>query len=905
MASYITRNGTFHDPDLLKRNLLALNDQRNYSHFCDVVLRVSGTQIYAHSNVLAAASPYFGSFLGVGADCPRMFSQKHPQIIEIHIESKDGDGGYGEAVSKVVEFMYTSQINLTTSLVCQIIEIGKIMQMDRLLQFCERYQFGEDDNIPQDKATCTTGLQEIANLLGSRAKTIKHADVSTETEESVFKKLEIKQTGSLHVRKSCSSSSQPLKSIKKHNINQIDTYAQQACSEYDTNQPQEKKLKASEEKESAMEILPEPICFDIENVDQNDASLLLAISNVRPVIKVDDPDDLGADSFSKKISCTTSLENSSSLNSSDTGTFIKNVQTDDCLNNVRTLADMMNITVEKSSQELENTTLPEIIPESNTNTIDLQTPLISVYPPQDQQKEFNLEEISDLVIFDPVTTALLQSKSNRVWSRGRGRGRGRGRKRRPGRPRKAKEQPESDPEFEEFINRLERGDTVVPQEIETNSVTDSNVNKSDSKSVLDETIDEGTMSKDSQEIQPIKNEPGKNILSNSRWRSCRVRFKPSLLKKDFIMHSLTKKSRAQQEKDSDALGTSEEDAKAHSSKGDSSNIKFVCVKCNYSSSLFKDYRQHMKSHPETDPRYFVCEKCDFNTTKSREFNAHKQKHMVEELICSYCEHRAESKEEFIEHAKKHEGDTPYFCEECDSRFKTKNQLFAHKPKHQLEKPFVCAICGSGFKWKHALKNHMITHSATKDHLCDVCGYATAHKSQLKAHKLIHTGHMFKCPVQGCRFEATKRQNLKYHMVTHTHERAHQCDICGQSFSLIKNMRRHMLLHTDVRPFSCKLCSFSTTRYDKLKEHNHKLHNIGAAPVPKREISEEPLFTLTADGGITEEALQTIAQLALPQNLNNIDLQGTTINIERTAEDGTVYPIIATVQSFTDSTGKEQ
>ncbi|CAL1547664.1 unnamed protein product [Lymnaea stagnalis] len=293
--------------------------------------------------------------------------------------------------------------------------------------------------------------------------------------------------------------------------------------------------------------------------------------------------------------------------------------------------------------------------------------------------------------------------------------------------------------------------------------------------------------------------------------------------------------------------------------------------------------------------------------------------MVEELICSFCEHRAESEVEFNEHAKKHEGDCPYFCSECDSRFKTKNQLFAHKPKHQLEKPFVCAICNSGFKWKHALKNHMITHSATKDHLCDVCGYATAHKSQLKAHKLIHTGLMFKCPIQGCQFEATKRQNLKYHMVTHTHEKPHQCDICGQSFSLIKNMRRHMLLHTDTRPFSCKICSFSTTRYDKLKEHNHKLHNIGEAPVTKREITDETVsllnsnvtyvssegITINSDGGITEETLQTIAQLASAQNLSSIDLQGTTINIEQTAEDGTVYPIIATVQSYTDSSGEIQ
>ena len=90
--------------------------------------------------------------------------------------------------------------------------------------------------------------------------------------------------------------------------------------------------------------------------------------------------------------------------------------------------------------------------------------------------------------------------------------------------------------------------------------------------------------------------------------------------------------------------------------------------------------------------------------------------------------------------------------------------------------FAVQICGNGFKWKHALKSHMVTHSATKDHLCDICGYATAHKQQLKAHNLIHTGQTFKCPEPDCTFEATKKQNLKYHMVTHSQEKPHQCEV---------------------------------------------------------------------------------------------------------------------------------
>lgn len=478
-----------------------------------------------------------------------------------------------------------------------------------------------------------------------------------------------------------------------------------------------------------------------------------------------------------------------------------------------------------------------------------------------------------------------------------------------------REEPDSDPEFEEFIDRVEKGDNVLP--LESDDGDDNSKMDVDKESNLD--------GNDTETKLYSISERGLEENRTLNWKSRRRRLRPSQLRKDYVIHSLTKRSRKQKLPRLEETKPIDTDLKPEDSAIAMTNVKLVCPRCDFTTVHIKDYRQHLKIHPETDPRYFVCEKCQYKTTKSREFNAHKHNHMREELICSLCGYQSESPEEFMEHSQKHDGDLPYFCTECDSRFKTKNQLIAHRPKHQLEKPFVCAICNSGFKWKHALKNHMITHSATKDHLCDVCGYATAHKSQLKAHKLIHTGHMFKCPVTDCHFEATKRQNLKYHMVTHTHEKPHQCDICGQSFSLIKNMRRHMLLHTDTRPFSCKICSFSTTRYDKLKEHNLKLHNIGEPPASKKECHVEKDckvenvrlinssityvshdgITINTEGAITAETLQTIAQLASAQSLGNSGLQGTTINIEQTAEDGTVYPIIATVQSYTDSNGEVQ
>ncbi|XP_067652357.1 myoneurin-like [Haliotis asinina] len=205
MATLVEDSASLVDKHRLEGILKALHDQRTASRFCDVLLRVCGEEIFAHSNVLAAASPYFGSFLGQGQDLPRAFSQKTPQVIEIHIDGSDGDSGYGEAVRKVVDFMYTSNICLNLRILTQVLEISKIMQMEPLTNFCEHFQSGFRGHkvIPAndtsckyskvDVGTCTTG-----NSVNDIKTEVKDATVlhSETTEKSGEIKVErgMKQT---------------------------------------------------------------------------------------------------------------------------------------------------------------------------------------------------------------------------------------------------------------------------------------------------------------------------------------------------------------------------------------------------------------------------------------------------------------------------------------------------------------------------------------------------------------------------------------------------------------------------------------------------------------------------------------------------------------------------------------
>lgn len=146
MASCEERSANFHDSQSVSSILNILHEQRNTCRFCDVILRVCDEEIYAHSNVLAATSPYFGLILGQGQDLPRAFSQMAPQIIDIRIDGSQGDCGYGEAVGKVVDYMYTRSIKLSSAILIPVMEIAKIMQMDQILRCCARFQNGEGDS---------------------------------------------------------------------------------------------------------------------------------------------------------------------------------------------------------------------------------------------------------------------------------------------------------------------------------------------------------------------------------------------------------------------------------------------------------------------------------------------------------------------------------------------------------------------------------------------------------------------------------------------------------------------------------------------------------------------------------------------------------------------------------------
>ncbi|XP_076813583.1 kelch-like protein 12 isoform X2 [Clavelina lepadiformis] len=103
-----------------------LNKQRMNNQFCDVILLVQGKEFPAHRNVLAACSVYFDT----------MFSS---QMKERHEKTIPMEGITSYAMEKILKFIYTQDISVTSKDIKETLPAAHLMQIEELLDVLSNY----------------------------------------------------------------------------------------------------------------------------------------------------------------------------------------------------------------------------------------------------------------------------------------------------------------------------------------------------------------------------------------------------------------------------------------------------------------------------------------------------------------------------------------------------------------------------------------------------------------------------------------------------------------------------------------------------------------------------------------------------------------------------------------------
>lgn len=112
----------------MKESFESLNQLRMSNRLCDVSLSAGGKRFPCHKVVLASASPYFNAMFkgGMIECCKKEVDMKHTNISP-------------STLSIVLDFIYTTEVCVTESTVCDLMQAAMMLQMPHVIEACSTF----------------------------------------------------------------------------------------------------------------------------------------------------------------------------------------------------------------------------------------------------------------------------------------------------------------------------------------------------------------------------------------------------------------------------------------------------------------------------------------------------------------------------------------------------------------------------------------------------------------------------------------------------------------------------------------------------------------------------------------------------------------------------------------------
>ncbi|XP_055585782.1 zinc finger protein 135-like [Uranotaenia lowii] len=236
-----------------------------------------------------------------------------------------------------------------------------------------------------------------------------------------------------------------------------------------------------------------------------------------------------------------------------------------------------------------------------------------------------------------------------------------------------------------------------------------------------------------------------------------------------------------------------------------------------------------KQKSEGVPSGFTCEHCGTSFRKRDHFDRHNYTHTgVKEYRCTelgcgkeYTNRTHLNRHIRTNHAKKPIPDADRFtCEHptCRKSFATYQSMKRHYDiKHVLGKSWSCAECGEKFWRKLQLKQHVVRHTGQYPHRCNICDKGFINAISLRNHRYTHALH--KCA--DCLKEFVRWTDLVAHRRLH-HVSFHHCSDCERKFPSKRLLHEHQRMHQRKRDEELEVFQCTYENCPKFYEHERNL-----------------------------------------------------------------------------------